>query len=172
MLKSKRKLKKKTFSQSNQTWPKEINAMNILRKLTFNCLLFFVNHPKRKLEGSYSDVSVFCRHMYNFEMELEEFCTFFFSCLLTCLSFFFFFFFAFLWPFFLQRRRERERREEEVVVTHTYIHSFIYFSCCASAYLPIIIIAIQDKGEEEEEEEKSVSIIIITLYPILSTQSN
>jgi hypothetical protein len=57
--------------------------MNILRKLTFNCLsssyssFFFVSHQKRKLEGFYSDGSVFCHRMYNFKMELEEFCTFF-----------------------------------------------------------------------------------------------
>jgi len=38
---------------------------------------FFFSHPKLKLEGSYFDVSVFCHHMYNFEMELEKFWTFF-----------------------------------------------------------------------------------------------
>ncbi len=106
-----RKKKKTNFFKSNQILPKEINAMNILRKLTFNCLFFFFffSHPKLKLEGFYFDVSVFCHHMYNFKMELEEFCTFFDLSFDMSPSLFFP---SFFWPFFFHRERKRKSERE------------------------------------------------------------
>ncbi len=46
-------------------------------QLSFLFLFFLNHHPKLKLEGCYFDVSVFCHHMDNFKMELEESGTFF-----------------------------------------------------------------------------------------------
>ncbi len=107
-----RKKKKTNFFKSNQILPKEINAMNILRKLTFNCLFFFIffSHPKLKLEGFYFDVSVFCHHMYNFKMELEEFCTFFDLSFDMSPSLFFFLLSSD--HFFPQGEKEKERARE------------------------------------------------------------
>lgn len=43
--------KETKFFKSNQWWPKEINATNILRKLTFNCL-FFLSRAHSQNESS------------------------------------------------------------------------------------------------------------------------
>lgn len=43
-----KKEKKTKFSKSNQALPKEINAMNILKKLTFNCVVFFKSKTKAR----------------------------------------------------------------------------------------------------------------------------
>lgn len=69
-------------------------------------------------------------------MELEEFCTFFFRCLLTCLFYFFFPFFSSGHFFYRASDRERARereREKEVVVIHSFISLAVQACICLSS---------------------------------------